>query len=237
MWKSLLKDGYWSGEIWNRRKSGEVYAVIKKISAVYDDQGNITHYFGLGCDITMMKKYQTELEHMAHFDTLTNLPNRSLFLDRLSQAMSQCNRHKQSLAVAFIDIDNFKSVNDTYGHDVGDDVLITLSIRMKEALREGDTLARIGGDEFVAILIDLTEPEDYEPVLERLLQASNKDVTCGDITFNLSASIGVSIYPQDNLDADQLLRQADQAMYIVKETGKNSYHLYDTDTDIDNKRC
>jgi len=231
MWQELLKEGYWSGEIWNRRKNGEVYAEMKTVSAVRDEHGITTHYVALANDITPMKEHQSQLEHIAHYDLLTNLPNRSLLSDRLSQAMLQCSRHEQSLAVVFLDLDGFKAVNDAYGHDVGDELLIALSVRMKEALREGDSLARIGGDEFVVVLTDLTNStaiEDCAPVLERLLLAASEVVTIDDTLLNVSASLGVTLYPQDNVDADLLLRHADQAMYVAKELGKNRYHLFDT---------
>jgi diguanylate cyclase (GGDEF)-like protein len=145
--------------------------------------------------------------------------------------MLQCSRHKQSLAVVFLDLDGFKHVNDTHGHDIGDELLIALSVRMKEALRENDSLARIGGDEFVAVLADLTTVEDCEPVLERLLLAASEPVIFDNIVLNISASIGVTLYPQDNVGADLLMRHADQAMYVAKESGKNRYHLFDTAQD------
>lgn len=231
MWQALIKEGYWSGEMWNRNKKGVEYAEMKTISAIYDERGNTTHYVALGNDITPMKEYQDQLEHIAHYDLLTNLPNRSLLADRLSQAMLHCSRHKQSLAVVFLDLDGFKAVNDNHGHDAGDELLVALSISMKAALREGDSLARIGGDEFVAVLTDLTNVEDCEPVLERLLLAASEPVTIGDTLLNVSASIGVTLYPQDNVDTDLLMRHADQAMYVAKESGKNRYHLFDTAQD------
>lgn len=231
IYQALKKDRNWSGEIWNRRKNGEVYAEMATISAVCNEHGIATHYIALVNDITPMKEHQNQLEKIAHYDVLTNLPNRVLLADRLSQAMLQCSRHKHLLAVVFLDLDGFKAVNDTHSHDVGDKVLIALSVRMKEALREGDTLARIGGDEFVAILTDLDKIEDCEPVLERLLLAASEPVTVNNVIFHLSASIGITIYPQDNANTDQLVRHADQAMYVAKRSGKNCYHLFDTAQD------
>jgi diguanylate cyclase (GGDEF)-like protein/PAS domain S-box-containing protein len=179
-------------------------------------------------DITNRKQAEEKLERIAHYDILTNLPNRSLLADRLSQAIVQCNRHEHSLAVVFLDLDGFKSINDAYGHDVGDELLIKVSIRMKAALRENDSIARIGGDEFVAVLSDLTKTEDCIPVLERLLKAASESITIGDLVLNVSASIGVTLYPQDSADADLLMRHADQAMYVAKAIGKNRYHFFDT---------
>jgi diguanylate cyclase (GGDEF)-like protein/PAS domain S-box-containing protein len=228
MWKDLVNEGFWTGEMWNRRKNGEVYAEMKTISAVRDEQGITTHYVALANDITVMKQHQHQLEHVAHYDILTNLPNRVLLADRLSQAKLHCKRNGKTLAVTFLDLDGFKTVNDIHGHDVGDELLIALSLRMKKALREGDTLARIGGDEFVAILTDLNTVEDCEPVLKRFLLAASEPVTIGDVVINVSASIGVTLYPQDNVSTDQLMRHADQAMYVAKESGKNRYHLFDT---------
>jgi diguanylate cyclase (GGDEF)-like protein/PAS domain S-box-containing protein len=228
MWRSLLKEGYWSGEMWNRRKDGEVYAVMSTISAVHDELGVTTHYVSLGNDITPIKEHQEQLERIAHYDVLTNLPNRVLLADRLSQAMLHCSRQKKSIAVVFLDLDGFKLINDAHGHDMGDELLISLSLRMKEALREGDSLARIGGDEFVAVLDDLMNVEDCEPILERLLLAASEPVTIDGVVLNVSASIGITLYPQDNVDADLLMRHADQAMYVAKESGKDRYHLFDT---------
>ena len=231
MWQEINTTGQWYGEVWNQRKNGEVYPEILTICAVHNDAGELQNYIGMFGDISTMKENIQKLEHIANYDLLTNLPNRSLLADRLSQAMLQCSRYAQSLAVVFLDLDGFKAVNDTYGHDMGDELLIVLSVRMKEALREGDTLARFGGDEFVAVLADLDKVEDCEPILERLLQAASETVTIGDVVLNISASIGVTLYPQDNVDTDLLIRHADQAMYVAKESGKNRYHLFDTAQD------
>ena len=182
-------------------------------------------------DFSELNTIKEQLQHQALHDVLTNLPNRVLLADRLSQSMVQSQRHDNLLAVVFLDLDGFKHVNDSYGHDLGDEVLIIVSLRMKEVLREGDSLARIGGDEFVAVLTDLTTVEECEPVLERLLLAASEPVYLGDVELKISASIGVTLYPQDNVSADQLMRHADQAMYIAKESGKNRYHLFDTAED------
>jgi diguanylate cyclase (GGDEF)-like protein/PAS domain S-box-containing protein len=231
MWTTLAQTGSWTGEVWNRRKNGELYAQTLTISAVSDAAGKPLHYVSLFSDITPMKEHQRQLEHIAHYDVLTNLPNRLLLADRLKQAMLHSQRHKNTLAVAYLDLDGFKAVNDRHGHNVGDDLLAILSQRMREALREGDTLARIGGDEFVAVLTDLAQARDCEPLLVRLLQAASSRVPvttpAGAIELQVSASAGVTLYPQDDVDADLLLRHADQAMYLAKQSGKNRYHLFD----------
>jgi diguanylate cyclase (GGDEF)-like protein/PAS domain S-box-containing protein len=186
---------------------------------------------GIHTDITERKKAEKELERIAHYDLLTSLPNRALLLDRLGCAMIQCQRRNQSLGVAFLDLDGFKSVNDVHGHSVGDALLVSISQRMKAALREGDTLARIGGDEFIAVMIDFEKIEDSETVLERLLMAAASPVDVNGAVMQVSASIGVTFYPKDGLDADLLMRHADQAMYIAKQAGKNRYQLFDTAKD------
>ncbi len=232
MWSSLHEKKHWFGEVWNRRKNGEVFAELLTISAVSDAKGRVQNYVALFSDITVMKEHQQQLEHIAHYDVLTNLPNRVLLADRLQHAMRQSERRDTSLAVVYLDLDGFKAVNDTHGHEVGDGLLITLAQRMSSALREGDTLSRIGGDEFVAVLIDLDTMADCEPVLERLLLAASDPVMAVNSTLQVSASIGVTLYPQDGVDADQLMRHADQAMYIAKQSGKNRYHLFDVHQDV-----
>lgn len=232
LWKSLVEKDYWSGEIWNRRKSGEEYAEMLTISTILDDTGKVRNYVALFSDITIVKEHQSQLEHIAHYDVLTNLPNRALLADRLSQALLNCQRNNLAIVVAFIDIDGFKEVNDTHGHNIGDDLLVALSVRMQETLRKGDTLARIGGDEFLVILENLKNPEDYKPMLERLLLAVSKTVIIDDLVIRVSASIGLSIsVPNGSIDGDQLIRQADQAMYQAKQSGKNCYHVFDLEKD------
>ena len=232
MWRSLIANGYWYGEVWNRRKSGEVFAEMQAISAVRDAQGMVSQYISLFSDITERKAHESQLEHIAHFDALTNLPNRVLLADRLQQAMAQAQRRQQRVAVAYLDLDGFKGINDQHGHVTGDQVLITLAKRMKDALREGDTLARIGGDEFVAVLIDLEDTSVSAPLLSRLLAAAALPVQVGELIPQVSASVGVTFYPQaQDIDADQLMRQADQAMYQAKMAGKNRYCVFDAAQD------
>ena len=180
-------------------------------------------------DISAMKEHARQLEFLAHYDALTGLPNRILESDRLRQGMIQTQRRGERLAVVYLDLDGFKAVNDNYGHTIGDQLLIDLSARMKHALREGDTLARLGGDEFVAILVDLNDTSDAEPIIHRLLEAASQPVKIGNLMVQVSASIGVTFYPQENeVDGDQLIRQADQSMYIAKQSGKNRYHIFDS---------
>jgi diguanylate cyclase (GGDEF)-like protein/PAS domain S-box-containing protein len=232
MWHDLIENAYWSGEIWNRRKNGEVYAEMLTISAVHDAQGNIRHYVALFSDITSLKEHELQLEHIAHYDALTMLPNRVLLADRLQQAMAQVQRRGQPLAVAYLDLDGFKAINDNHGHEAGDQLLVAIAARMKQVLREGDTLARLGGDEFVAVLLDLADIHGSEPILARLLQAAAQPVHTGDLALQVSVSLGISFYPQaDDVDADQLLRQSDQAMYQAKLAGKNCYHVFDAEQD------
>lgn len=233
MWRALAEDGHWYGEVWNRRKNGEVYAELLTITAVRDTQGNPRQYVALFSDITSLKEHEKQLEHIAHYDALTNLPNRVLLADRLHQAMAQAQRNGRRLAVAYLDLDGFKAINDTHGHQAGDQLLIAVGTRMKQALREGDTVARLGGDEFVAVLLDMNDEKTTFATLNRLVTAASQPVQAGDLTLQVSASVGVTFYPQDEeVDADQLLRQADQAMYRAKMAGKNRFHLFEQTMEV-----
>ena len=189
-------------------------------------------YVGALHDITERKRYQDKLEFIAHYDVLTTMPNRILLADRLQQAMASAQRHGESLALAYLDLDRFKAINDEHGHEVGDQLLMALAARMKRVLREGDTLARLGGDEFVVLLMDLADAQASAPILTRLLEAISQPVRVGELILKVSASIGVTFYPQsEDIDADQLLRQADQAMYQAKLFGKNRYHVFNLEQD------
>jgi diguanylate cyclase (GGDEF)-like protein/PAS domain S-box-containing protein len=228
MWQCITEAHYWHGEIWNRRKNGNIFPVMLTINAVCDDQGLIRQYVALLLDISEIKNTEYTLQRMAHYDPLTQLPNRSLLSDRLQQAMALATRHDQRVAVCYLDVDGFKAVNDNYGHDVGDQLLITLGARLRECLRASDTLARIGGDEFVAVLTGFTDTASSISTFERLIQTASQPIHIGDIEIRVSASLGIAFFPQEvSADADQLLRQADQAMYQAKSSGKNRFRVFD----------
>lgn len=237
IWCQLHAHGYWVGEIWNRRKNGEVYAEMRTISAIRDEAGRTIRYVALFSDISVQKEHQAQLERIAHFDALTGLPNRVLLADRLQQALIQAHRRATRVAVAYIDLDGFKAVNDTHGHAAGDHLLRQLALRMGAALREGDTLARIGGDEFVAVLADLLPTQDCDPIFARLLQAAAEPVAADGASLRVSASMGIAFYTPNGAPAvpDLLLRHADQAMYRAKQAGKNRYAIFEPEADkVDN---
>ncbi|MYM38780.1 EAL domain-containing protein [Duganella qianjiadongensis] len=231
MWESVLHKTFWSGEIWNRRKSGELYAELLSISAVRNSAGEIEHYVGVFSDISQLKAHEAELDRIAHYDPLTGTPNRRLLTDRMEQAIARATRSGRALAVCFIDLDGFKQINDRLGHAAGDSLLVGVAHHLQHMLRSEDTLARLGGDEFVVLLSDIATPEECMLILDRVLQAITRPVQVEGEAISVTASIGVSLYPTDNSDADALLRHADQAMYLAKEAGKNRYHLFDPEAD------
>jgi diguanylate cyclase (GGDEF)-like protein/PAS domain S-box-containing protein len=234
MREALRTRGEWSGEIWNRRKTGEVYPERLTISAVRDDAGVLQNYVALFADITRQKRFEADLRHSAQHDALTGLPNRLLLRDRLEQALARARRNGARVAVVYLDLDGFKGVNDTHGHAVGDELLIAISGALHACVRAHDTVARIGGDEFVAVLTDLQPDQDPTPELERLRAAAARSYRIAGHILRLSASLGVSMYPQDPaVDADGLLRQADQAMYRAKETGKNRIEVFEPEANRD----
>ena len=203
-----------------------VYLEVK--TPVYSDMDKrqVTGLCGISTDITGLKEHEKQLEFIAHNDALTKLPNRVLLSDRLAQALAQAERRGKTVAVIFLDLDGFKEVNDNYGHETGDALLVEVSQRLMRVLRNGDTLARFGGDEFVAVLIDLEQSQDYQPIVARLLEAASEPIKLGEQSLAISASIGIALYPEDNLVPDQLLRDADQAMYQAKKEGKNCYRRF-----------
>lgn len=231
MWHSLTTQGGWEGELWNRRKDGQQYIQYVRISAVRDDGGQIRRYVCVASDITQVKENQLRIEHMAYYDPLTNLPNRTLLADRLRQAIAQADRRRDLLAVCYLDLDGFKPVNDTWGHDIGDRVLVEVSRRLQGCVRAGDTVSRLGGDEFVVLVGDADDPHEIDQAVHRILAAIAAPFHIGEAAAVLTASVGVTVYPSDGEDPDTLIRHADQAMYTAKQAGKNTYHLFDPESD------
>lgn len=216
--------GVWSGEFVSQRRDGQQRVINLTLSSVLDDQGEPSHFVGVFSDITRQKEAEKQLRFMAHFDALTRLPNRVLFADRLQQAMAQARRHDFQLAVVYIDLDQFKPVNDAFGHDAGDGLLLEVARRMRSILREEDTLARLGGDEFAAVVMNVPDAGSLELLLDRLLVRIAEPVWVVNHSVEISASMGYTLFPQaGDIDGDQLLRQADRAMYQAKREGKNRY--------------
>jgi len=231
MWKSIIEQGYWQGEIWNRKKDGTLFAELLSISSILDDEGKVLHYVGIFTDITHSKKQQETLEQMAHYDVLTQLPNRTLLADRFTQAIAHCKRQGNLLAVCFLDLDDFKPVNDLYGHEVGDELLVEVADRLKAIIRDEDTVSRQGGDEFALLLGDIDSFSHCEQMLKRIIKLLAQPYLIDDESLLISASIGVTLYPSDDSDVDTLMRHADQAMYEAKVAGRNRYQLFNTEQD------
>lgn len=227
MWASINAVGHWRGEVWNRRKSGEVYAQLLSISAIRDDAGQPTHYVAVSADISRLKQFESELEHLAHHDTLTGLPNRLLLQSRIAHALELARREGHKVAVLFLDVDHFKQINDSLGHLAGDSLLQQFAARIKERLREGDTLARLGGDEFVILLERLAGEEQATQLAAVLLDMMRASfhLDSGHEVF-VSTSIGICLYPEDGLSPEDLLKNADAALYQAKELERGTYHVY-----------
>lgn len=230
---TLETDGMWEGEFWIRHKSGSTLVTFNSVSILRGDDGVITHRVNFFSDITQAKQDQETLLKQAHFDPLTGLPNRVLLQHRMEQALSHAQRTGDSFAVFFMDLDGFKSINDSYGHKVGDDLLVIISQRLKSVLSRRDTVARLGGDEFVILLTPIDGIEDCKIVAARVLQAVAEPVRLGAHLAAVSASIGITLYPLDSGDGAQLLRHADHAMYQAKQNGRNTYVVWDKIVDDD----
>ncbi|NNG23425.1 bifunctional diguanylate cyclase/phosphodiesterase [Telluria aromaticivorans] len=231
LWGDLADTGFWRGEIWDTRKNGEVYLESLTVSAVRndedgDDEDAVTHYVCVFSDITRVKESQDKLDHLAHHDPLTALPNRLLFHDRLQHAMVRAARADEQLAVLFIDLDRFKNVNDTLGHHVGDELLKQVAGALTKCLREGDTLARLGGDEFIVLLEDVKGAFGAVHVAGKLMTLFEQPFTVSGYELFVTASVGISLFPQDGVDLNMLIRNADVAMYQAKARGRNGYQFY-----------
>ena len=222
MWQGLLGTGHWQGKVWDRRRDGSLFAAHLTLSAVRDEHGRVQHYFGLFTDITQECAHQEEIEQMAFMDPLTRLPNRRLMEDRLRQALAFAARTETLVAVCVMDLDGFKYVNDTFGHEAGDAVLVEVAGRLQQLVRANDTVARMGGDEFVLLLAGLSDVSEAEEILERTLAAVRAPVRlAGEQPACVSASIGLAVFPCDAQLADDLLRRSDAAMYAAKRQGRD----------------
>jgi diguanylate cyclase (GGDEF)-like protein/PAS domain S-box-containing protein len=226
MYKTILAAGQWSGEIWNRRKDGEIYPQWQSIRSIKDDRGSITHFVAVFSDITSIKHSERELAHLAHYDALTGLPNRLLFTDRAEQAQTHARRNKQNLALLLIDLDHFKHINDSLGHNVGDEVLKAVSVRLAQLMEKGVTLARLGGDEFAVLVENPQQAMQAAELAQGVLDGLREPFLIDAQSLFLTASIGISIFPNDALSAEQLLRNADAALFQAKSQGRESYALY-----------
>lgn len=231
LWNALIDEGYWEGEIWNKKKSGELFPEWISIAAVKDSAGVTTHFVSTFQDISERKLAEQRIEQLAYFDPLTNLPNRRLYFDRLTQELVHAKRLNNFGAVMFVDLDRFKQINDSLGHDIGDRVLVETAKRLKDVLREGDTASRLGGDEFVALIPNLgTELEmaylNAGKVADKLFSELSRPYVLPSRELIVTASIGIILFPDEQVSAEDVMKQADIAMYQAKESGRNSYYFY-----------
>jgi diguanylate cyclase (GGDEF)-like protein/PAS domain S-box-containing protein len=226
LYETVMQQGYWQGEIWNRTKAGAISVVLMTISAVHDDSGRLSHYVGVFTDITRKKESEQQLERLAYYDALTGLPNRSLFRDRLQQAIAKSERDKRSLALLFIDLDHFKEVNDSFGHVVGDQLLVEAAKRISSCLRSTDTVARLGGDEFTVILCGVDGRAAVEHVVGEVLTGLAAPYDLGGVIAHVSASIGIILCPDDAKTPEALIGAADLAMYEAKARGRNGFCFF-----------
>ncbi|MDF3202366.1 EAL domain-containing protein [Pseudomonas sp. 1912-s] len=226
MFQTLERDGEWSGEIWNRRKSGEIYPQWQTIRVIRDEQGNISHYVAVFSDISAIKHSEHELAHLAHHDPLTDLPNRLLFTDRAEQALASAQIHKRGCALLLLDLDHFKIINDSLGHNVGDQLLKAVGERLQGLFGPGVTLARLGGDEFAVLAESCPQVVQAAALAQRILDGMKEPFIFDGHQLFISASIGISLFPSDALSAEQLLRNADSALFKAKSAGREGYALY-----------
>lgn len=227
MWAELLAKNTWRGEIWNKRKNGEVFPEWLTISTVRDEQGVVTHYIGVFIDITERKQEEERIIRLANYDPLSGLPNRNLLTDRVEQGVAQAERHGSKLAMLFIDLDHFKHINDSLGHDIGDELLKQVAERLKACLRRTDTLARQGGDEFIALVTDIDSESEAGYVAEKMLSACGGGFQVEGHLLHVTPSIGISLCPDDGNTQVQLMRNADLAMYRAKDSGRNRFAFYE----------
>jgi diguanylate cyclase (GGDEF)-like protein/PAS domain S-box-containing protein len=226
MWAQIGSKGRWQGEVWNRRKNGDIYAEWLTVNTLYHDDGSVHRRVGLFSDITERKRSEELIWTQANFDALTGMPNRRMFLDRLAQDLKKAHRGGFKLALLFLDLDHFKEINDTLGHDVGDVLLTEAARRIAACTRESDTVARIGGDEFTVILAELTDTSGVDRIANDILNALAQPFLLGTEQAYVSVSIGITVYPDDALNQENLLKNADQAMYVSKDEGRNRFSYF-----------
>lgn len=226
MWQSLAHNKHWHGELWNRRKDGEIFAEQLSINVINNKDGSVHRYVAIFSDITEKKQAEDLMWRQANYDTVTDLPNRRLFFDRLDQEIKKCRRSTQYLALFFIDLDRFKEVNDLYGHDIGDQLLVEAAQRLNACVRNTDTVARLGGDEFTLILTELADTARVETVAMSIRDTLKKPFHINDTALHISGSIGIALYPDNTTDAYDLVAKADIAMYEAKRQGRNRYCFY-----------
>ncbi|ALL68958.1 diguanylate cyclase/phosphodiesterase with PAS/PAC sensor [Paraburkholderia caribensis MBA4] len=224
-WKSLKETGQWEGELWNRRKDGGLYLEWMSVAGVRDQDGRFSHYVAIMSDVTERHRDNERLSRLATHDTLTGLPNRMLLEERIAHAISRAKRTGNKIAVMFGDLDGFKAVNDARGHKVGDDVLKVVAERLKTRVRESDTVARLGGDEFVIVIEDIDDLQRVDAIARSLVASIGQPVKVDGCDAHVTLSIGISVYPDDGVDAEQLLERGDCAMYEVKKSGKDSFRF------------
>ena len=227
MWAAISLKGYWQGEIWDRRKDGGVYPKWLSISVMRDESGEIRFHIAHFSDISAERAAEAKLHHMAHHDMLTGLSNRVSLKDRLEHALALARRESSRVALLFIDLDRFKSINDTLGHHVGDELLIAVSQRLRQCVRESDLVARLGGDEFVVMLPGLDQSAAAASVAEKIVASIGEPYLIGAHTFYTTPSVGIAIYPEDGADGESLMRNADAAMYHAKSAGRNNFQFFD----------
>ncbi len=223
VWSELLAKGEWEGVFWNKRKNGEVYPHEATITAIKDEQGNTTQYASIFRDVTDRKRQEEQIKYLAFHDPLTDLPNRKLFFDRIEVELARAKREKEKLSIMFVDLDNFKKINDSMGHDVGDKLLKKMAGRLKKCIRESDTVSRLGGDEFILLLPNISDKAGVKKIAKKILAEAKAPILIGSHKISITASIGLSMYPKDGDGPDTLVKKADDAMYAVKQSGRNNY--------------
>ncbi len=226
LWRELLEEGIWQGEIWNRKKDGSIFPEWLTITTIKDSGGTIRNYIAIFSDITEQKEREAYIQHLAHHDPLTGLPNRNLLRDRVEQAILHARRHEDYVAVLFLDLDRFKHINDTMGHDVGDRLLKAVAGRLRSYVRESDTICRQGGDEFIVVLTDVDHPSTVVSIVEKILHGLSESYQLDEYEVIVTPSIGISLFPDDSQDIDELIGHADAAMYHAKDLGRGNYQFF-----------